>query len=391
MYVMRFLILLLSVILCNSSFAQWYESQGSAVIIAGDKNNARTMAMENAVKKALLVAGASVSSVQQVVNGLITQDELSVRASGTINSIDIVDEIVQGDTISVTVRADIFPQEQQCFAADYKKSLLVTRANLINREQANIGQIYNIDKAFVNKLASTLNKKSQFINIKLANKSKTAFSRYNKSFELDQIKSLSMELGKRFDTQFVLFTEINDISFGQEVLNSWQFWQEDKYKRYFNVSFYLYSALSGELLAEHQYENQASWQFGKRNNIDLNSDAFWTSSYGQMLNRVIENTTIDMDESMMCEQTRAKIVKVSGNEIVINVGKNQGVKLNDDFSLLHTNHFKSEQGKVYSGFNISPYKVKVTKLYKNTAIATTPDKSLLGNIQVNDLAVKQRE
>lgn len=387
---MRLIILILSAFLTTSLQAQWYESQGSAAIIGGDKGNARAMAMENAVKKALLVAGASVSSIQQVVNGLITQDKLSVRASGTIQSIEIVDEIIQGDTVEVTIRADIFPQEQQCFAADYKKSMLITRANLLHREQANVGQIYNIDKSLVNKLARKLNNTSKFIDIKLANKNVTAFSRYNKSFELDQIKVLAMELGKRFDTQFVLFTEINDISFGQEVLNNWQFWQEDQFKRNFDISFYLYSTLSGDLLAEQQYQNQSSWQFGKRDNVDLNSDIFWNSSYGRMIDRVIDNAIVDMDENMMCEQTRAKIVKVSGNEVVINVGSNQGVKLNDDFSLLHSSHFKTDQGKVYSSFNISSYNVKVTKLYKNTAIASTPDNSLLGNIQVNDFAVKQR-
>ena len=126
---MRIWIVLLCLAVNFSANSQWYESQGRAVVINDDKPSARSKAIENALKEALLVAGASVSSVQQVVNGLLTQDELSIRASGSVNSIELIDETHSDGQIFVTVRADIFPQENQCFAADFRKSLLVTRSN----------------------------------------------------------------------------------------------------------------------------------------------------------------------------------------------------------------------------------------------------------------------
>jgi hypothetical protein len=107
--------LLLSSIPCN---AQWYEAQGHASTDEDSVDVARTKAMENALKKALLVAGASVSSIQQVVNGLLTQDQLSIRASGSVNSIELIDELHRDNMISVTVRAYIFPQEKKCFSLD---------------------------------------------------------------------------------------------------------------------------------------------------------------------------------------------------------------------------------------------------------------------------------
>jgi len=370
------------------TMAQWYQTQGSAVVLNGDKASARSAAMENALKKALLVAGASVSSVQQVVNGLLTQDELNIRASGTVNSIELIEESYVDNSINVTIRVDVFPQEQQCFAADFKKSMLVTRAHLLHREQANIGQIYDIDQQLVSKFAQKLNDKSQYIDIKLANKASVPFSRYNKSFQTEQIKRLTMELGQRFDSQFILFTEIADVSFDNQVLNSWSFWQEDSFERHFDVNFYIYSTSTGELLSEKQYKNKAQWQFGKRERVDFNSQTFWQSAYGQMLDRTLENAILDFDESMMCEQTRARIVKVAGNEIIVGVGKKQGVKIGDEFTLLHSNTFKSDNGKTYAGFNLSPYKVKVSEVFLDSAVAITPDKGLLGNIQINDLAIK---
>ncbi|REL32140.1 flagella assembly protein FlgT [Thalassotalea euphylliae] len=386
---MRILALFTSILISFVSSAQWYESQGSAYILNNDRETARTEAMENALKKALLVAGASVSSAQRVINGLLTQDELSIRASGTVNSIELIDESYQGDMLKVTIRADIFPQEQQCFAADFKKSMLVTKAQLLHREQANIGKIYNLDKKLVARFADKLGEKSRYIDIKLANKSSIPFSRYNRSFDQEKIKYLAVELGQRFDTQFVLFTEVIDVSFDGEVLNQWQFWQEDNFDRHFDTAFYIYSTDNGELLWDSHYQNKAPWTFGKRESIDLNGQSFWQSAYGRMLDRTLDDALLDIDESLMCQQTRARIVRVEGNEVIVNVGKRQGVKLGDKFSLLHLNSFTSDQGKMYTGYNVSNHMVTVSEVFQDSAVAKTTNQNLLGNIQINDLAVKQ--
>ena len=96
----------------------------------------------------------------------------------------------------------------------------------------------------------------------------------------------------------------------------------------------------------------------------------------------------DIDENVMCEPSEGKIVQVQGNQITINLGRHQGVKIGDEFTLLHSTNFTSNQGRSYAGYNISPYKVKVHKVTKQSATATTVDNNLLGNIQINDLAVR---
>ena len=53
---MRFWFLCIcSILMSFSSLAQWYETQGQAFITNGNAQAARTLAMENALKKALLV------------------------------------------------------------------------------------------------------------------------------------------------------------------------------------------------------------------------------------------------------------------------------------------------------------------------------------------------
>lgn len=370
------------------NFAQWYESQGVAVIKNGDEKAAKNQAMQNALKKALLVAGASVSSVRQVVNGLLTQDEINIRASGSVNSFELISENYQDDMVTVTIRADIFPQEKKCFAADYKKSMLLTRSNLLHREQANIGSIYSIDQNVIKHLSDKIQEKGIYLNTKLALKSKTPFTRLNRSLQMDRIKQLTMSLAQQTDTQFVLYSEIDDISLATDENNSWQFWQDKVFQRQFNMTFYIYDGNTGEQVLNEQYQSSAPWAFKQRESVEVNSANFWQSDFGTQVSRVLDNVVMDIDENMMCQPTQGKIVQVNGNAITFNLGKRHGVKVGDEFSLLHFNNFVDDNNRSYAGYNISPYKVVVNEVTHDSARATTKSQHLLDNIQINDLAVR---
>ncbi len=387
-YMRLFILALLILFTTNSSHAQWYEAQGKSVIMQGDNERAKTLAMENALKKALLVAGASVSSVQKTVNGLLTQNEINIRASGTVNSFELIDENYEGNLVTVTIRADIFPQNKQCFSSDYRKSLLITRSNLIHREQANIGKIYPIDSKLMEKLAYKINNQGIYLDTKLLLKQKAQFSRLNNSLQNEAIKNLTMSLANISDTQYVMYSEINDLSFEQTTINGWQFWQEDVFNRQFSISLYVYNGSNGEEVFTKQYRQSAPWEFGKRQKVDVHSELFWQSQYGMTIEKIMEDMIIDIDENMMCQPTRGKIVQVEGNSLTINLGKRHGVKVGDEFSLLHLRNIVADSGKTYAGFNVSSNTVKVTQVSQQSAHAMTTNGELLGNIQLNDLAVR---
>lgn len=377
--------LLLATITCN---AQWYEAQGHASTAESSVEIARAKAMENALKKALLVAGANVSSIQQVVNGLLTQDQINIRASGNVNSIELIDELHHDNLITVTIRADIFPKEKQCFALDYKKSILLTKSHLMQRQQAIIGKIYQIDSAIIRHLNKKITNSSSYSSGKLLLKSTTEFSRLNTSFNEEKIKQLVISLADTSESQYVLFSEINDVSFQEQSTNAWKVWQQSIYPRNFDFTLYLYNGFNGEQVWQKSYQNAAVWDFNRRKNVDVNTTTFWQSAYGNMINSLLEKIANDIDDNVMCEPSEGKIVQVQGNEITINLGKHHGVKVGDEFTLLHSSNFISQQGKHYVSYNISPFKVKVTKLTTQSATASTVDNSLLGNIQINDLAVR---
>lgn len=372
----------------NTSVGQWYESQGTATIKNDDSKSAKNRAMQNALKKALLVAGASVSSVQQVVNGLLTQDEINIRASGSVNSFELISENYTDNLVTVTIRADIFPQEKKCFAADYKKSMLLTRSNLLHREQANIGNIYKIDKTLVKQLANKIQKNGIYLDTKLALNTKTEFSRLNQSLAMEQLKDLARSLANMTSSQYVLFSEIQDLSMANSENNTWQFWQENIYQRQFNIALYIHDGTTGERVLDKQYQTSAPWQFDKRKQVDVSSHNFWQSDYGMQISQTLDDMVTDIDENMMCQPTQGRIVQVAGNNITFNLGSRHGVKVGDEFSLLHFENFISDDKRSYPGFNVSPYKVIVNEVTNDSARATTTEQHIIDNIQVNDLAIR---
>ena len=370
------------------SYAEWFQASGSSFIDSSGKKIAKTRATENALKKALLVAGASVSSVQQVVNGLMTKNELNVRASGVVNGFEIVEEQYQDNIVTITIRADIFPQDKKCFAADYQKRLLVTKAHIKHREQANIGGIYQLDRQIAHQLNAQLQNNTRYMKTQLALNSPTQFSRYIDSFEQDKLKDLTISIADMTQSQFVLYTEITDLSFENEATNSWKFWQEKILPRNFSIKIHLFDGNTGESFLEQQYTTASPWTYKYREQVDVASSQFQTSPYGLGINRTLEQAVMDLDESLMCQPSKAKIIHAGDTELILNIGKRHGVKIGDEFSLLHQENFIANNGKQYTGFNVSPYKVKVIKVTQDTTTATTMNDEILDNIQHNDIAVR---
>ena len=70
--------------------AQWYESTGHAVIQNSDIPGAKAAAIKDAITQALVFSGARVSSVQTLVDGVLTQDQLKISSQGEIQKIELV-------------------------------------------------------------------------------------------------------------------------------------------------------------------------------------------------------------------------------------------------------------------------------------------------------------
>ena len=82
--------------------------------------------------------------MQQLTDGLLSNDEFEIRSHGEVNQLQLVNESRTGSVITVTIHADIFAQPVECPEADYKKSLIMPWFNLTQREHAVTGELYDL-------------------------------------------------------------------------------------------------------------------------------------------------------------------------------------------------------------------------------------------------------
>jgi len=366
--------------------AQWYESTGQSQIRDGDTNRAKTRAVEDAIKQALIFAGASVTSVQTVANGLMTQEQTHVSSHGEIQNIKLVDEVYSSDSVSVTLRLDIFANEKQCYASEFKKSLAITQTQMPNQEQARNGQIFDINKAFSERIFKSIKSADRSITPRAYYQQAIRVTNYfNQQYSFDQ--TLIEQIAKNSDSQYVLISKIKDISMGEKQNSEMMFWQSNRFERFFDFELMLFNAQTQEIIMQQDYSTSGIWRFDKTAKVDVKSNKFWHSEYGKTLDDLSNQISLDLQEKLSCLPIQGKIKHKKGNKITFNLGKEHGVKKGQSFAIAYQSFFTDEEGIQQPYIITSANHVRVNQVYNRSAIANSIGDELLANIQISDIVL----
>lgn len=377
-------LVLFSIFALLPAFAQgaWFEASGQAIIERGDKQLARQRATQEAIKQALLFAGASVKSVQQMANGLLQEEKMEIRASGEVNQLELIDEVYTDDYVTVSIRADIFPQHNQCNASDYSKTLVTTWFPIKNPMQAATGAIYQIGEEVALRMQHQLNQFAHHAKIRQV-------ASFAHDWQLQADTSEAMLLAQQANSQFVLTGYITDISMQFSDAGRFQFWKDNTPKRHFAMTLSLLDGVTGAQLLTQNFSSEANWLFNTHESIDVKSQRFWRSEYGQQIHQVIQQATQAIDEAVSCEPAYGKILRVTNNQVQIDIGSNQGVRAGDQLTLLQMNQFYDPSGKSHQQYQLHPSKLLVDKVFPDSALLIPEDGSLLANIQPNDFVARR--
>lgn len=369
----------------QNSVAEWFESSGSAAIIAGDSEQARDNAIKQAVKSALAFSGGKISNLQQVSNGVLIENELILNSEGEIKALIVIKEAEKNDRLFVTIQVDIQPVAKTCVASRYPKSLAVTLFKLNNPNQAVDGDINKINKRVSRivydqlKLTPRAVNVRQYIDIPTRLGDKYNHSQYNHLS--DTLKTLSTES----DSQYIVYGEINDLSVHFKSKNNPSYWLIDP-PRNFYITLYVYDALQGKLILRKHYRTESKWAYNKHEKADLYSKQFWEKDYGKSIIATLSDINIDIEKAVQCLTPIAKIVAVNGNSVQINLGSQNGLTKGKVITLAYSSNYKDQFGIERKSEHQYQGAMKVIELHKTSAILRTLDNYPLGNIQINDLA-----
>lgn len=382
---MKQLLLVLTLFLYSAAVqAEWYEVTGYANILNSNVADARKAAVKDAITQALIFSGATVSSVQTVADGLLSQDQLKIKAHAEIQQATLISEEQSNNDYMVTLHLDIYSTKEQCTQQQFHKQVTVTQSQLIQPHQARLGQIFDIAKASSQRLYNTLSERATAIKaIPYINSAINVRPFFSQRFNYDP--ALIETLSNNSNSQYVLFSQITDIAQGKQLNSDYAFWQGDQYLRSFKVDFALYDALTRDQVWQNHYAVQGVWPFEKTTLIDVYSDQFWQSNYGSQIQGVFNKVSQDLNTAVGCMPIKGKILHIDGDRLAINLGKVHGIKAGQTLAIMQKNNFTTQQGMMLSNHRQTIDQLKVIQVNEQTAITTNLHIRPLSNIQLNDI------
>ncbi|WP_298943335.1 flagellar assembly protein T N-terminal domain-containing protein [uncultured Psychromonas sp.] len=367
-----------------SANAQWYSSEGTAEIIENDINKSRDKAISNALLTVIRSAGTSAESVQVVKSGVLQVDKLSIRSNGEIHDMRVTDEVISGGYIKVTVQADIYPFST-CPQEKYSKSLFVGPFNLATRSDAQLGAIYHADEAITQHLFNQLKRDSNKIDPRQLMTQPIAFANdTNNDIELQTLQ-VSRDIANKYNVQYLLFGTVKDMSDFYETTSN-LLTKSTQHKRNFQMDIYLVDAINKITLLKKKYVAVTDWPYSLTHQFDTNSNTFWSTDYGQVIEQNLNNVVSDVRQALYCQPTMATIIAQFNDQLVMNIGHRNGVKKGDQFQLIRSQSVLHQssllQGPIFVPADII---LTVVSVQSDRAILETDDPMDMSNIQIRDM------
>ncbi|WP_240206872.1 flagellar assembly protein FlgT [Vibrio sp. CyArs1] len=358
----------------SSAFAAWYEVTGTSTIVSSEKA-ARIYALEDAVYKAVDFSGADIGGLANLAPLLEDDREQYQFIDSEVRQIVIDDQYKSGNQMVVKARIDIYPTAKACHNEQYKKTFGVAMFDIVDPQQAVMGQIYDLGEDFSSVISNQLEHRSySFVSV--------GTTRYeiNKR-QPERIKMIAEDLG----AQYLVTGQINDLT---ATITQGGLLSDDVINRQFAMDMSVYDGKTGHEIYQRNYREIAQWPFAKTSKVDTKSARFWTSAYGEMMQKVSRNIMLDLEAEISCKMTLPEVVASYGNKVTIDLGRVHGVQAGDRLQLWHTGSFIDQNGLPRNKVSQSDITLTVSRVYENDAEATVDQPSLANSIQIGDVMNK---
>ena len=379
------LILSLMLVFAAAADARVVEAQGSARIVNGDTDEARQRAIKNALQNALFMSGSSISSVQSIVDGVLSTNQTQVSASGDVERVNIIREEVRDDRIIVVLQAEIWNRGNSCNVNQYRLALAVVPFELSNREHGAFGQVWELGKIAANRFTREISSRSDRIFVSHTLSRNTGLTDALRQLNLEHLGAMAREVGMANDSQYVVFGLFDDLSIIEQQ-RGWGLLDSD-YRRNYALTLYLLNASSGELVTRARVTDTETWTYQRNQAVDVAASEFWSNPFGTALMAGIQDLASGVQEQLRCQPTQGRIVWQRDNQVQFNLGKQHGVSVGDKLKIIHPSNFVDNEGIYRQKWQLSNFTVEVTQVQHNTAVAELSDGGIMTNVQVNDWVI----
>ncbi|MGN0894298.1 MAG: flagellar assembly protein T N-terminal domain-containing protein [Succinivibrio sp.] len=361
-----------------SAQAKWYTASGTGT----DRNDA----VNDAIRNIMLESGADVRIEQNFKNGVLQSDNVRISSKNPIKQLVVLEQETTLNTVRVTIKAFVDEKyiKAKCSGSLINKTILPIAFKFADSQafQGSIG-IENINKELDKLVMENLYKSTIFITKPMvkANFSTENHSDINSSYATENLSSIA----NRYGSQYVIMGTINSVSVsevGENFLTKMIFIPT----RSINFDIDVYDAINEQIIFHRNYATEADWPFKQNDFIDLRSDRFKGSDYGQRLYDLTNKVSKDLVYLLQCAPANARVIDLDGDDLVINLGRENGIKKGMNFALEQTASMSGPNGDNYSVYEKSNSVYKVVSVYPHAAKLHPVDlQSNTLNVNVNDV------
>lgn len=374
-------------ILSSGAQAKWYSATGTAPILDSTAA-ARDEAVNDAIRNAMLEAGARVNVEQHFKDGVLQSSSASVKSSIPVRKVQVLSEQKTSGRVTVNIKVllDDSHVPGTCSASKIKKSVLPTAFMYADQNSAIGAQgVDTINRELARDIYSKLSsspllliRPEQRVNLRGSGSGNSADG---------QLRENIIALGRQHDSQYLIagFVESAAASDPGETFVDKMFFQRT---RSLSFTVNVYDTATGRVLFTKNYSMECDWPFKQGEYLDLRSERFRGSPFGQRMQQLISEAVTDVVGQLECLSPEAAIIDTDDEGFFIDIGAVNGVAKGMKFSIRQTSQGFEPDGEIYDRRDAARGLYVVHDVYENSArlVPEDLDDNLL-NIRVNDKVV----
>ncbi len=363
--------------------AKWYTVTGTAPIM-DSVSQARDEAVNDAIRNAMLEAGAQVSIVSDFKGGVLQHNSMSVQSSVPVRRVVVTEEQKTAGRVSVTAKVLLDDEHQRTCAASRLRKSVVPIAFSYRDQNAYQGSagVENLNQEISADVYQALSK-SPALAVRPPVSATLQGTGYG-SAPGGELRDELIGLGRQNQAGFIVTGTIDSAAAsdaGSGVLDK-LFYQRT---RSISFSVTVYDARNGSQLFTQNYQAVADWPFKQGEFIDLRSEQFKGSAYGTRVHQLTERAASDIIGALQCRMPSASIIDLDNDGFIIDLGSENGIQPGMKFTIGQTSETVAPDGGTYGRMDKARGIYVVDKVYPTSARLKPADlNDNLLNVRVND-------
>ena len=354
-FVVLCLLLWLSLSMFATVQAQTVEAEGTSPI-SGPVGVAKRLALQDAIRQALLKADAQVSTTTVVSSHGVVSDNVRFTARGNVTHVVILDEWTDESNYYVRIRAQVpgalaangapsgaavstgtknvtlrSPHALTTAGADvqYRRKLAVTQFHVLDRTQ--ISDLPNIEVALSRELKRRLDvdgrvrtvDASQYL-LPLGDDGVMSQRRILGALPpAQEVGQLATEFAESLGVQFVVSGVIRDMGITKHLLGA--------QVRHLELDVIVHDGITGAEVARHRLNESVvdAGLFEFPTTAPVLNDKFYASPFGKGVNRVLDKLVGMLVNDINAQLFTARVIRTEGKKVFFDAGGTANVKVGD--------------------------------------------------------------